>query len=183
MKLVRREEFKAKNLIMPLILIITVINPIYESLEFKYEFLFMLSHYLLVLSGLLIGYKILRGNSYYSVLGIIPIIFWHMPLFYNLAGAYIAYRILDNITLLLGGILIGSYIPLMSTAIKLGLLVLWMAADSVLSVILIVEWPNYSNSIYPFSPWPLSQEVLTGIVMFFTMTVLFIIALVKILKS
>ncbi|ACR42774.1 DUF1404 family protein [Saccharolobus islandicus] len=90
---------------------------------------------------------------------------------------YIIYTKLTKLLFTLGGRLVGSYIPLMNTSVKLGLLVLWITADSVVSIILTIEWPYYSNSIYSISPWPLDQEVLTATLMFLVMTTLFIIAL------
>jgi len=53
----------------------------------------------------------------------------------------IIYTKLTKLLSTLGGILVGSYIPLMNTSVKLGLLVLWMTADSVVSIILTIDGP------------------------------------------
>ncbi|MEM0200011.1 MAG: DUF1404 domain-containing protein [Saccharolobus sp.] len=183
MKLLR-EELKWSNLLLPVVLLLIVVNPFYERIETSFQPLYMTAHYILVLSGILIGNKILREKNYYSlILGIIPIVFWHIPLYYNLAGAFVSFRALSELTLFLGGLLIGSNINFMTNILKVGLLVVWMSFDSLLSVLLIVSWPYYSNLMYSFSPWPLDQSPITGILMFLIMTVLLIYALIKIFKN
>ncbi|MEM3281095.1 MAG: DUF1404 family protein, partial [Saccharolobus sp.] len=114
MKLLR-EELKWSNLLLPVVLLLIVVNPFYERIETSFQPLYMTAHYILVLSGILIGNKILREKNYYSlILGIIAIVFWHIPLYYNLAGAFVSFRALSELTLFLGGLLIGSNINFMT---------------------------------------------------------------------
>ncbi len=115
--------------------------------------------------------------------GIALPVLWHVPLFFALAGAYLPWRIANDLTLFLGGISAGMTVYKMSNVLKVLLFVLWMSGDSVLSVVLIVGLPAYSNRAYPFSPFPVSQEPVTGLVMFGIMTAVFVYVLISLVKS
>jgi hypothetical protein len=178
-----KDQLKKRNFIVPLVFLIIAVNPYTEIMEFKYQWLFMTTHYLLYIAGFVLSYKIMRGSILYLIPGIILPVFWHLPQFFALAGAYIIWRILNDSTLFIGGMFAGMTITKLSNAIKVLLLVLWMSGDSVLSVILIVGWPPYSNQVYPFSPFPVSQEIYTGIVMFGIMTAIFVYIVINMLRS
>ncbi|AOL15405.1 hypothetical protein BFU36_00135 [Sulfolobus sp. A20] len=182
MKLLK-DQVNIKNLSLPIILLILAVNPYTEIMEFKYEWLFMLSHYLLYISGFIIAYKILRGEILYVLPSIVIATFWHIPLFFNLASAYVDWRIGNDVTLFLAGILGGLSVNKFSYALKVFLLILWMSADSVLAVLFLVEFPLYSNAAYTFSPYAPTQEILTGIVMFTVMMIIFVYVIVKMLRG
>ncbi|QKQ99184.1 DUF1404 domain-containing protein [Metallosphaera tengchongensis] len=174
--------FRSRNSVIALILLIFSINPYTELKEFSLEPLFMATHYLLFISGfLLMERRTLPG--YLVSLSIALVGLWHVPLLYALAASSPAYRAMNDLSLFSAGILGGGATSRLSTAVKLFLFILWMSADSVLSVILIVGWPPYSDEVYPFSPFSINQELSTGLVMFGIMTVIFIIVILKFLRS
>ncbi len=180
---VLKDQVNIKNLSLPIILLLIAVNPFTEIMEFKYEWLFMLSHYLLYISGFIIAYKTLRGGALYVLPSIVIVAFWHIPLFFNLAGAYVGWRIGNDMTLFLAGILGGLSVNKFSYALKIFLLILWMSADSVLAVLLLVEFPLYSNAVYTFSPYSPAQEILTGIVMFVIMMIIFVYVIMRMLRG
>ncbi len=183
MKALNRSEVKPLNFIAPALLIALSVNPITEELEFHQEFLFMLTHYALFIGGFLLAYKLLRLPIYSVLGGIFLAVFWHIPYFFALAGAYPKVRAVNDITLLLAGVLAGGALHALNNGIRLSLLIAWMGADSVLAIILLAGWPPYSNMVYPFSPFPESQEFLTGLSMFFIMFVIFLVAIANFLRT
>ncbi|MBW9141188.1 MAG: DUF1404 domain-containing protein [Candidatus Aramenus sp.] len=178
-----RDQLNWKNLSLPLIFLIASLNPFTEEAEFHEQWLFMTTHYLLYIAGFLIGLKAIRGPIVFLLPGIALPVFWHVPLFFALAGAYLPWRAANDLTLFLAGISAGMTIYKLSNVMKILLFVLWMSADSVLSVVLIVGIPAYSDEAYPFSPFPVSQEPVTGLVMFGIMTAVFVYVVVNLVKS
>lgn len=178
-----KDELTTKNLLAPILFFIISINPITESLEPSYEALYMAIHYVLYIGGFLLGYKAFRGSAIYLIPGIIIPVFWHIPLFFNIAASNLYIRLIEDLSLFLGGLLAGSTMQSLNNAVKIILFVLWMAGDSVLSVLLIVGWPPYSNQVYPFSPFAISEELPTGLTMFGIMTVIFIYIVIRMLRS
>ena len=177
----------SSNLLSPrnvagILLLVFALNPLTELEEFRLEPLFMASHYALFIGGFL-----LTMGRKYSRLLVVPaiflVVFWHVPYFYALAGGSAIYRIINDLSLLLAGILAGGSSSSHSFPMKLLLFVGWMGADSVLSVILIVGWPPYSNQVYPFSPFSVGQEIVTGLTMFGIMTTVFVVVLFRLLRS
>lgn len=173
---------RSTSVIFGLILIAFAINPITELLEFSQESLFMASHYALFIGGFLLTRR-LKLPPLLVVLSILGVVFWHLPLFYGLAAGEPAFRTINDVTMLVAGMLAGGASNSLSFSVKILLFIAWMGADSVLSVILIVGWPYYSNSIYSFSPYPISQELITGLVMFGIMTVVFVYVIFTMLRS
>lgn len=177
-----RDKLTKKNLAIPILFLIVGINPITEALEPKYEMLYMAMHYVLYIGGFLLGYKVFKGSAFYLIPGIIIPIFWHIPFFFNLGGAYIDIRIVEDLSLYIGGFLTGLTLEDLNNVIKIFLFILWMAGDTVLSVILIVGWPPYSNQVYPFSPFNISEQLYTGLIMFGIMTIVFIYVILRLLR-
>ncbi|WP_216604200.1 DUF1404 domain-containing protein [Acidianus sp. RZ1] len=178
-----KDRLNVKSLAIPLALLVIAINPFTELEEFSNEWLYMAMHYVLFIAGFILGYKIFKGSGLFILLGIASAVFWHTPLFFNLGGAVLWIRIIEDSSLFFGGMFAGLSISSLNNAVKVLLFVLWMAGDSVLSVILIVGWPPYSNEVYPFSPFSEGQELLTGLVMFGIMTVIFIYIIVKLVRG
>ncbi|MEJ2777229.1 hypothetical protein DDW09_04595 [Sulfolobus sp. SCGC AB-777_L09] len=172
-----------KYLAFPIALIIAFVNPYVESLQFINPLVFMLDHYALYTAGVLIGYKYFRGSIYSFLLGIIPAGFWHIPLFFALSAAFIPYRFLCEATLLLGGILAGSFIPKMTLGQKVIALGIYMLADSILSIFFILAYPQYSNAVYPFLGWGRSILPYVGIEMFIVMNVVLIYSIYKLMRN
>lgn len=178
-----RDKLTKKSLIVPLLFLIIAINPITEALDSKYEALYMAMHYVLYTGGFILGYVGFRGSKVYLIPGIVIPVFWHIPYFYNLGGAYLSVRIIEDISLYLGGLVMGSTIHGLNNATKTILFVLWMMGDSVLSVLLIAGWPPYSNQVYPFSPFSVEDGFWTGIVMFVIMTVIFVYIIIGFIRT
>ncbi|MEJ2769877.1 MULTISPECIES: DUF1404 domain-containing protein [unclassified Stygiolobus] len=159
-----------RPLIASIVITLTFINPSVEDLMFNEEFVFMASHYALVFAGSLIGYYY-WGNKFRTsllgYLGSLLVVFWHFPQLFVLGGAEIPFRALDELSMFFGGVLLGMGVKNMRLIEKLLLLVLWMLGDTTLAVILVISYPFYN---IPPSPYPLSQEPVTGYVMVIAMT-------------
>jgi len=183
MKALNKDQVKLSNLIAPIVLIALAVNPYTEIQESHLEFLFMLSHYALFIGGFLLAYKLLKLPSISVLGGIFLAVLWHIPYFFALAAAFPVFRALNDSTLIIGGIMAGGSLISLNNGFKLSLLVAWMGADTVLAILLLAGWPPYSNMIYPFSPFPESQEFLTGLSMFFVMFVIFLIAIANFLRT
>ncbi|BCU71009.1 DUF1404 domain-containing protein [Stygiolobus caldivivus] len=159
-----------RPLIVSIILTLAFINPIVEELMFSEEPVFMASHYALVFAGALVGYYYWGKNirlSLLGYLGAVLVVVWHLPQLFVLGGAEVPFRALDELSLFLGGALLGIGVRNMRLIEKLLLLVLWMIGDTTLAVVLIISYPFYT---IPPSPYTLSQEPLTGYVMVIAMT-------------
>lgn len=180
---VLKDKLTLKNLAIPILFLVISINPITEILEPKYQILYMATHYITYIGGFLFGYKAFRGSPLYLLLGIGIPIFWHIPLFFNLGAALIEIRLIEDLSLFLGGFMAGLTMEKLNNAVKIALFILWMAGDSVLSVILIVGWPPYTNQVYTFSPFDISQELYTGLGMFGIMMVIFVYVIIRMLRS
>ncbi len=171
------------NLVLSIVLIAAFVNPVVERLQSVNPIVFMLDHYAMFLSGSLLGYRYFRGSLLTLSLGSFLAVFWHYPLFFDLAGSYISYRLACEATLFLGGILAGSYIPKMSLTTKVASLALYMFGDSLLSIFFILEYPQYSNVYFPLLSWGPSQLPGVGIAMFAVMNVILVYAIFKLMKG
>ncbi|BFH72797.1 DUF1404 domain-containing protein [Sulfurisphaera javensis] len=176
-------KISVKNLILPIIFVIAFVNPIVEAIQYYNPLVYMLDHYALYAAGVLIGYKFFKGSIWSFILGMIPAGFWHIPLFFALAAAFPLYRGLCEFTLLLGGILAGSYIPKMSLTFKVGALGIYMFADSLLSIFFVLGYPQYSNVDFKFLYWGTNLLPFVGIEMFIVMNIVLVYSLYKLLKN
>ncbi|BCU68948.1 DUF1404 domain-containing protein [Stygiolobus caldivivus] len=172
-----------KPLIIPLIFILAFVNPYVEILQFTNPIAYMLDHYALYAAGLIIGYKYFRGSFWSLLIGVIPAGFWHIPLFFALAASFWQYRFLCEATLLVGGILAGSFIPKMSLAQKLAGLAVYMLADSILSIFFVLGYPQYSDIDYPFLGWSNTELPPVGIAMFLVMNIVLIYSIYKLMRN
>ncbi|TRM95892.1 hypothetical protein DJ527_13155, partial [Sulfolobus sp. F1] len=146
-----RENYK--TLALSVALIVIFVNPVMEVLQGINPIIYMLDHYALYLAGLIFGSKFFKGSIHTLILGVIPAIFWHYPLFFDLAGASITFRLLCEATLFLGGLLAGSFIPVASLRSKVILFALYMLGDTLLSIFFILGYPQYSNVYFPSLAW------------------------------
>ncbi|MEM0173273.1 MAG: DUF1404 family protein [Sulfolobaceae archaeon] len=152
-----------------LILVFSFTNPWVEDLMFYKPYIFMTSHYSLIFSGILTGSWFFKGNKFLIILGIIPIILWHIPLPWFLSSINYFYRILSEITLWLGGLLVGISIKELKLVFKIVLLALWMLGDTGLSILFLVGNNSYLTPYYN-----LGDLQITGAVMFVLMNLFLI---------
>ncbi|MUM65728.1 DUF1404 domain-containing protein [Acidianus infernus] len=177
------KEFEKKDLILPIALLVAFLNPFIQGLEFTNPIVYMLDHYAIYGAGVLLGYKLLRTNFYLFLLGVIPAGFWHIPLFFALGASFIQYRTIEELTLFLGGLIAGGYIPQMKLSGKVGALAVYMLADSILSIFFILEYKQYTHECFPFLDYTPSQLPFVGISMFAVMNVILVYAIIKILRN
>jgi len=180
---IKQQKFDSKPLIFSIVLLLTVVNPLVENIEFYSPVAYMIAHYIVYFSGIYIGYKYFKSNLIILIIGLIPAILWHIPYFFALGAAFVIYRIILEITLFLGGLFVGSAIKYIKFYLKITLFALWMLGDSALAIIFIVSDPIYSNVDYRFSPYPLSSLPLAGVAMFIVMNIFLAYVLSKYIKS
>jgi len=157
-----------KDLVVPTVFILAFVNPYVESLQYYNPLVYMLDHYALYAAGVLIGYKFFKGSIISFILGIIPAGFWHIPLFFALGASFPLYRGLSEVTLILGGILAGSYIPKMSLTFK---------------IFFVLGYPQYSNVDFKFLSWGTDILPFVGVEMFVVMNIVLVYSLYKLLKN
>ncbi len=129
----------------------------------------MLAHYSLFGSGLLLSYfvfkKKLTSTGISIFLGIFIGILWHYPLFFNLGAKILWIRVIEEVSLFLGGYMIGYSLNDLGKY-KILLLAMWMAGDTVLSSILMIS-PSLYTHIYS-----LTELKYLGIIMFLMMNLI-----------
>ncbi len=179
---VPRSSMSGRDLVIPIVLIVAFVNPYVEYLQSISPVVFMLDHYALFAAGALIGYKVLKGSFPLFVLGAIPAVVWHYPLLFDMAASSLGIRLVCELTLFLGGLLVGSYIPKMSLSAKIISLALYMFADTMLSIFFILSYPQWSNAYYPTVAWSPSALPTVGIAMFVVMNVILVYAITTILR-
>ena len=170
-------------LIPPLVLVFAFVNPFVEEIMFNQEGVYMASHYALALAGGLIGYYYFSGRNYFAYIGSLLIVIWHIPQLFVLGGGIALFRALDEISIFAGGFLIGTAVRDMKLVEKILLFVLWMLGDTTLAVILVISYPFYTSPPLPYSPYPSSEEPITGYVMVVAMTAILAFLLFKAFKN
>lgn len=155
-------------IILSIFLIIITVNPFTEELMYNNPIPYMLAHYSLFASGILLSYymlkrEILRGGVF---IGIIIALIWHYPFFFDMGARILWIRIIEEITLFLGGFMLGSSLQKLKKNYKILLLVLWMIGDTFLSSVLMIN-PSSYTTIYN------AQELeYLGIIMFLMMNLI-----------
>jgi hypothetical protein len=185
MKLISKKSTISVNIfeiIIILIFFFGFVNPYVEYLMFYEPSLLMLSHYSITISGVLIGKRFLTSSKKLLIIGIVSVVFWHLPLGWYLASTVLLFRIISELTLLFGGIIIGSIIDNLNLTLKLILLALWMIGDTALSILFLVVNPLYTNLTYPvlYSPEKLP---LAGVIMFTIMNVILIYIIARLFRK
>ncbi len=178
-----RGKIKFSHFIPSIILLVGALNPFTEEQEFLHEWVFMTSHYILFIGGLLISYKLIRGSIYWIIPSAILVSLWHVPYFFALAGAFTIFRALNDFTFIIAGILAGIGAYGLSLFSWISILILWMMADTILSVVFLLELPAYSNLAYSFSPYPPSEELNTAIAMWIMMSIIIVYVFGKFLRQ
>ncbi|BBD73012.1 hypothetical protein HS1genome_1401 [Sulfodiicoccus acidiphilus] len=159
-----------KYVVPAALLVVAFVNPPVEEAISLNPLPYMLSHYGLVLAGLLLGFSTfrtsLRARRWTLVVGLIPIVAWHLPYLFALGAAFIWGRVLDELTITLGGLLVGASLRLFSFNFKVILFILYMVADTALSFLFMFYSYPYTRNAIPFSPYTSpSQFFVTGVTM------------------
>ncbi len=163
------KEKVVSQVVLSVALGILFLNPYTEGAEYSNAILFMFSHYALFLIGFALSYRITSLHPLSAIPGAAIAVAWHLPLPFALSGSLLPYRLLEESTLVLSGWLTGSSIHLMHSLSKSVLLALWFCADTVLSVIFILQPFLYSDRGISQSPYSSSQFVILGVAMVFFM--------------
>lgn len=153
------------HLALGAVLVASFINPFTERIEFASPLVFMFSHYALFAAGLILGYTLLGLRKWVWVAGVVVAVFWHLPGPFALSAGLPSFRAVEEVTMLLGGLLMGSNIKTMKQVTKLTLTVLWVVGDTALSVLFIGEPTLYSHSKIAYSPYRPSAFPITGVAM------------------
>lgn len=178
-----KKRLRITNFIPSLVLLVLFLNPYVEAQETLYQWLFMTAHYALFIGGFFLTYKLLRSSALWIIPSAFIVGFWHVPYFFALAAAYPLFRGLNDFFFILAGILagIGSYN--LSLLYRFSLLIVWMTVDTVLSIVFLLQNPAYSNLVYAFSPYSISQEINTAVVMWIVMSAIIVYVFGKFLKE
>lgn len=167
--------------LLSLFLIVISVNPFIEDLMYSSAITYMLSHYSLFCSGILISYYVIRREIFIRsasvITGVAIAFIWHYPYFFNIGAEFLWVRVVEESSLFFGGFLIGSSLRNLGNTTKFILLVLWMIGDSVLSLILMIS-PSLYTSYYS----PRQLEYL-GIIMFLLMTFIAVFVLLSFINS
>ncbi|EZQ11254.1 hypothetical protein CM19_01885 [Candidatus Acidianus copahuensis] len=180
---IQKNEVSIKQLIASIALILAFVNPYVEGIEFKEQWVFMVSHYLLFIGGFLLVYKVFRGNPLLLIPSAILVVFWHTPYYFALAGSFLSFRLINDISMIVAGLLAGIGSSSLKLFSWLSLFVLWMTADTAYSIFFLLQVPQYSNVSYPFSPYSPQQEIQTAVAMWFVMSGVIIYVIGKFLKK
>jgi len=181
--MINKKELKLSHFIPGLVILIAFLNPYTEAMETEYQWLFMLAHYMLVIGGFLLIYNVVKGSPLLTIPTAFLVTFWHLPPFFNLAAAYTTFRVLNDISFIIAGILAGIAIGKMNLALKYSLFIVWMTVDSTFSIVFLLENPAYTNVVYPFSPYTPSEEVATAVLMWIVMTAILTYVFGRFLKE
>lgn len=142
----------------------------------------MMTHYSLFTSGFILSYLYLRFNKWIGLLGILPVVTFHLPYFFSLSGAFLSWTFLDYASMFLSGVLIAQSVRGFSRKANAALFILYMIGDTVLSILFILGYPAYTSEEIPFSPYSPGQLVDTGIAMLIIMNAVMAYVLIYFLK-
>ncbi len=145
------------------------LNPVTERIEFTNAIPFMFSHYAIFVIGLLLSYRLFRLPPWLAAIGSSIAVFWHLPYTFLLSGVNPFYRIVEELSLGIGGWLVGSSLRWMKSPFKSAMLVIWFVSDTALSILFIISPTLYSRAGGPNSPYLPSQFIILGIAMIFFM--------------
>ena len=139
----------------------------------------MLQHILIAISGVLIGYPLLKAGKLdriksprFGIAGIFAIaallVFWHLPYFWDLAVQMLYVHFVEHLCFLFVGVLIGVCVPMLPDNFKMMVLALTISAHMFYGFALFL----ISTPVYPL--YSLSQQQSLGIAMFAPAPVYFI---------
>jgi hypothetical protein len=160
---------RSSYLILAAILFFAFVNPYMENLEFSQPVPYMFAHYSLFISGTLIGYSFFRLKNRLATITIVLSVFWHLPYPFSLAASFWSYRIVEEASFLISGIILGGAVTSISWRVKGILLALWVFADNLLSLIFILAPDYYSKQNVAISPYNSLQFPFLGLAMILLM--------------
>jgi hypothetical protein len=156
------------NLSLSIFLLLLSVNPLTEHVEYSDVIVFMLTHYAIFASGLLL-LRTVRANALLILPSALIAALWHLPLPFYLSSHFPLYRYAMEASLFCAGALAGASIQAMSNMWRAVALGLWIISDTALSVIFL-SYP----SIYDMGrdPYPLWQFPVLGIFMILLMNII-----------
>ncbi len=159
-----------------IIFIAAWVNPFMEKVDGQSALVFMFSHYSLALAGLLLGIWFVKWPRWLWIPGVVLMSLWHFPLLFDLSARLLVYRIPEETSILVGGLLIGSCFSEMKSKLKVSLFAAWLIADSTLSAFFIVAPGVYSS--LNGSPFASDQFVIAGVsmVIFMNLAIAYIVS-------
>jgi hypothetical protein len=150
-------------LTVAVIFALAVFNPYTERLEGSSPLVYMLSHYSLILSGLVAGSGLLRLRHKLWLFGCAIIFLWHLPLPFALAASQPLFRGTEEFSLLLSGLLVGSSLG-SSKGITKGLLfIAWLVGDTLLAILFLIRPEFYASDGLRASPFAPAGFALAGV--------------------
>ncbi len=131
----------------------------------------MLQHIVIAVSGVLIGYPLLKSgkldrikSTSFGIAGIFIVagllVFWHLPYFWDLAVQLLYVHFVEHLCFLFIGVLIGVCVPLLPDNFKMIVLALTISAHMFYGFALFL----ISTPVYPL--YSVAQQQLLGIAMF-----------------
>ena|GEM_PF-346083 len=165
------QVFGKRRFFISTFLLLLCINPVTEEQILRSPLIFMLTHYGLYAAGIYLGQG-RRGTLSYVILGIVPAVVWHLPWTFALSAGSLYFRAIDQVTMFLGGFLIGSGLSSLSQRAKALLFGLWMVSDTTLSVLFMTSSSYYTFLFVPYSPYSPNQLPAAGYGTFFLMNML-----------
>jgi plastocyanin len=153
-----------------LFVFITTFPPVEVTTEVNLG-IHMLQHIVIAISGVLIGYPLLKAGKLdriksprVGIAGILVIaallVFWHLPYFWDLAVQVLYVHFVEHLCFLFVGVLIGICVPMLPDNFKMIVLALTISAHMFYGFALFL----ISSQVYPL--YSLSQQQTLGIAMF-----------------
>ncbi len=141
---------------------LAVFNPYTEGLEGSSPLIYMLSHYSLILSGLVAGSGLLQLKHRLWIPGCALILLWHLPLPFALAASQPLYRGTEEFSLLLSGLLVGGSLGSLKGITKGLLLIAWLVGDTLLAILFLIRPDIYASEGLRASPFAPAGFALAG---------------------
>jgi len=163
-----------------LILIAASVNPWVEYLMYRDPVPYMLSHYALYVAGFIVGNRYLYMPTYLIPLGVLPLVMWHTPTLFILGGTVALFRVIDHVTMFLGGIVAGSCTRGLSVMAKIILFALYMLGDTYLAIIYLLGGEAYAS---PYSPYEAGDFLTLGLTMLIIMNIITAYVVFSILRK
>jgi hypothetical protein len=160
-----------QRVVASVILIVASVNPLVEKLDSTSAVVFMFTHYSLFAAGILLGGILFLARRGLWAAGAAIAVLWHVPQLFALSAGSDTFRALEELTMILGGLLVGLGARAASVKTRLLLVALWVAGDTALSILFIADPYVYSNVVIGYSPYPPEAFPPTGIAMVLFMNI------------
>jgi hypothetical protein len=157
------------------------VNPWAQSLMYTDPLPYMLSHYALYTSGMLLGTYLRRIPRYVAPLGALPPVVWHLPSMFTLGGVDGSFRLLDHLTMFSGGLLMGSYVSSSGAVTKVILFALYMVGDTYLAIVFLLGGAAYTVDS-PYSPGQFSTLGLAMLILMNIITAYVVFSILRVIR-